>query len=202
MATIKDRFKNWKNTRNTWQKAGDIFFWLLLIFLIIPGPRKVIMTSIKKVSLQFRAPSVMEAEKQIQLTDHDYTWIIKDEQGENVPLDHFRGKVIFLNFWATWCPPCIAELPEIEKLYEKYSQEVAFLLVTADSPATVNKFMEKRKYDLPVYYYVATPPDPFKGNAIPQTYIISPDGRIVTRKVGAVNWDSKSTQKIFKQLIP
>ena len=55
-------------------------------------------------------------------------------------MSDLHGTVIFLNFWATWCPPCVAELPEIQKAYEKHGNEVAFMLVANQEPAVVEDF--------------------------------------------------------------
>ena len=202
MATLKERFQKWKETRSRWQKAGDIFFWLLLILLIIPGPRKVISTTVNRISLNVRNPSITKLENQPQLSDEDYKWNIRDENGKHISFESLREEVIFLNFWATWCPPCIAELPEIESLYNKFGEKVVFLLITNEDPDIVNAFLQKHSYDLPVYYSAAAPPSIFSGRAIPSTYIISGDGRIVTKKTGAANWDSRITAKIFKELLP
>ena len=202
MATLKDRFQKWKETRSKWQKAGDIFFWLLLIMLIIPGPRKVVSTAVNKISLNVRNPTITKPENQAQLSDTDYEWNLRDEDGKVISFDSFRDDVVFLNFWATWCPPCIAELPEIESLYNKFGKDVVFLLVTNEDPDKVKAFMQKHDYDLPVYYSTAPPPIIFSGRAIPSTFIISDDGRIVTKKTGAANWDSRATTRIFRDLLP
>ena len=202
MATLKDRFQKWKETRSKWQKAGDIFFWLLLIMLIIPGPRKVVSTTVNRISLNVRNPTITKLENQVQLSDTDYEWNLRDEDGKVISFESFRDDVIFLNFWATWCPPCIAELPEIESLYNKLGKDVVFLLVTNEDPAKVKAFMQKHDYDLPVYYSTASPPIIFSGRAIPSTYIISDEGRIVTKKTGAANWDSRATTRIFRDLLP
>ena len=68
-------------------------------------------------------------------------------------------------------------------------------------PVVVNAFMEKHGYDLPVLYPATAPPEVFASQSIPTTYIISPEGRIVVKKTGAVNWDSRGTDRIFEQLI-
>ncbi|MEN8157558.1 MAG: TlpA disulfide reductase family protein [Bacteroidota bacterium] len=201
MATVKERFEKWKDTRNRWQKAGDVAFWILLLLLIIPGPRKTIATTVNRVMLNIKAPGMMSEEKQVQLSEGDYQWTLVTEEGTPLPLQSAKGKPIFLNFWATWCPPCVAELPEIQRAYEKHGQSVEFLLVTSQEPAEVNAFMEKHGYDLPVVYAQSAAPRAFTHRAIPTTYIISPEGRIVVKKSGAVNWDSKGTDKIFKQLL-
>lgn len=192
MATVKERFLKWKESRNRWQKAGDVAFWILLVILIIPGPRKAISITVNRVALNIKSPGMMAADKQVQLSETDYNW---------TPLASLKDRVVFLNFWATWCPPCVAELPEIQKAYEKHGESVAFLLVTSQEPSVVEAFMEKHGYDLPVVYTEYAAPKVFTHRAIPTTYIISPEGKIVVKKSGAVNWDSKSTDRIFKQLL-
>ncbi len=201
MATVKERFLKWKETRNRWQKAGDVAFWILLVMLIIPGPRKTIATTVNRVALNIKSPGMMAADKQVQLSESDYNWTLETEEGEPLLLASLKEQVVFLNFWATWCPPCVAELPEIQRAYEKHGDSVAFLLVTNQERSVVEAFMQKHGYDLPVVYTQNAAPQAFTHRAIPTTYIISPEGKIVVKKSGAVNWDSKGTDKIFRQLL-
>ena len=201
MATIKERFTKWKESRSTGQKIGDIFFWVLLILLIIPGPRRVISTSINRIALNIKSPAMIDKGKQISLTESDYKWGLHKDDGAPVDLSQYRDKPVFLNFWATWCPPCVAELPEIQKAWEKHGSSVEFLLVTNQEPAVVKAFMEKHGYTLPVHYTGSAAPRVFEHSSIPTTYILSPEGKIVVKKKGAVNWDSKGTDRIFEYLI-
>lgn len=201
MATLKEKFIQWKESRSTMQKAGDIFFWLLLILLIIPGPRKVISTSVNRVFLNVKNPGMENEENQIQLSDTDYNWTLALGSGQQLDFNERKGKVVFLNFWATWCPPCVAELPEIQRAYEKHGEDVAFVLVTDQEPGVVEAFMDKHGYKLPVSYSRSAPPGVFNHRSIPTTYIISKDGRIVSKKTGAVNWDSKATDRMFESLL-
>jgi len=202
MAGIGQRLRKWNETRSFWQKAGDILFWMLLVLLIIPGPRKVISTAVNRVILHVKNPGMFNPEKQIRLEDRDYAWMLRDLQDEPVSMKAFRGEVIFLNHWATWCPPCVAELPEIRRAYEKHGNRVQFLLVTGEEPSVVRLFLKKRGYEgLPVYFTSSPPPSSLQAGAIPTTFIISGDGRIVTRKTGAVNWDSRATSRIFDHLV-
>lgn len=201
MATLKDRFVQWKKSRSGWKKAGDVLFWLLLVLLILPGPRKAISTTVNRIVLLARNPSMSGTGTQVQLQDHDYRWMLRDAGGGPVSMEHYRGKVIFLNFWATWCPPCVAELPEIQKAYDRYGDRVAFMLVTDQEPGTVRHFFEKHGYELPVYYLSGTVPGAFQYRTIPTTFIISRDGKIVLRKGGAANWDSRATSRMFDRLV-
>jgi thiol-disulfide isomerase/thioredoxin len=131
----------------------------------------------------------------------DYGWAFSDSEGVPYYLNELRGRVIFLNFWATWCPPCVAELPEIQRAYEKYGKDVFFLLITNQEHEVVESFMEKHGYDLPVYYPATPPTAVFQTTSIPTTFIISRQGKIVTKKTGAVNWDSRATDRIFRELL-
>lgn len=201
MATLKDKYIRWKETRSLGQKAGDIFFWLLLVLLIIPGPRKVISTTVNKVFLNIKNPGMDKEENQLQLNEADYSWVLSSDSGEPFHFNKLQDRVIFLNFWATWCPPCVAELPEIQRAYDKHGDRVAFVLVTDQQPAVVEAFMDKHSYDLPVYYLATGVPDIFNHRGIPTTYIISKEGKIVSSKTGAANWDSKATAKIFESLL-
>lgn len=201
MPTLKERVTKWKETRTTFQKIGDVFFWVFLILLIIPGPRKVISTTINRVALSIKTPSMIPEDKQLSLGEEDYNWVLISHEGEKVDFSQFKGKPVFLNFWATWCPPCVAELPEIQKAWEKHGQSVDFLLVTNQDPAEVEAFMDKHGYTVPVHYTGSQAPTVFEHRSIPTTYIISPDGKIVVNKKGAVNWDSKGTDRVFDYII-
>lgn len=201
MAKLKERFTKWKENRSLWQKAGDILFWVLIILLLIPGPRKAILTTLNRVVLNVKAPRMMNEEKQERLTDLDYNWVLARAENEPFYFSKVRDEVVFVNFWATWCPPCVAELPEIQKAWEKHGESVAFLLVTNQEPSVVEAFMEKHGYTVPVHYAGSAPPSPLEYRSIPTTFILSPDGKIAVHKKGAINWDSKGTDRIFEELL-
>jgi len=200
MASIKERFDKWK-ARKWHQKAGDIFFWVLLIMLVIPGPRKVIATNLNKVMLHLRRPSISNDAGTYQLSAGEYQWNITDGDGIPVAPEDLQGEVIFLNFWGTYCPPCIAEMPEIQGIYNDYRDKVKFILVAAESPQKVQNFLDSRGYELPSYYAGSGMPEALSVRSIPTTFIISRDGKIVSKKVGAADWDSKATRRVFDTLL-
>jgi thiol-disulfide isomerase/thioredoxin len=201
MIRLKERWVKWKKTRSLWQKAGDIVFWILLVLLILPTPRRIISTGVNRVVLNLKTPGMIAEDKQVELNSSDYNWVLHDVKGGTLEVQALRGRVIFLNFWATWCPPCIAELAEIQRAYKRHGNSVVFLLVTDQDPAVVEAFLEKHGYDLPVAFSRTPVPPVFVHGSIPTTYIISREGRIVVRKTGAVNWDSRGTSRIFEQLL-
>ena len=151
--------------------------------------------------LNVKNPGIEKDENQQQLHDLDYDWTLARSADEPFNFSDLRDKVVFLNFWATWCPPCVAELPEIQRAYDKYGDQVAFVLATNQEPAVVEAFMDKHGYKLPIFYLGPKTPEALNHRALPTTFIISKDGRIVTKKTGAANWDSKATYKIFEELL-
>lgn len=201
MPTLKERFTKWKEKRSVWQKGGDILFWILIILFLIPGPRKTILTTLHRVVLHVKAPRMIPDEKQVEISDLEYNWVLAWGENEPFYFSDVRDNVVLLNYWATWCPPCVAEMPELQSLYQKYGDRVAFMLVTNEKPEVVEAFMNKNQYLMPVFYLASEPPSPLAVSAYPTTYIISKDGRVVSKKTGAANWDSKATEKILEELL-
>lgn len=122
--------------------------------------------------------------------------------GQPTNLQALRGKTVFFNIWATWCPPCVAELPGIQALYEKVDrQKVAFVLVSFDrNPKKAQAFVRRKGYTVPVYFPAAPLPPAFDSQAIPTTLILTPDGRIATRHEGMADYDSPKMKAYLEGL--
>lgn len=107
--------------------------------------------------------------------------------GQQVDLSALAGKVVVLNFWATWCPPCIREMPSLQAFYNRYqtSPDVEFLVVEIDNrPDLAKSFVEKNNFTFPVYSPVDMIPEAFLGQAIPTTVILNKKGEISYRHEG------------------
>jgi thiol-disulfide isomerase/thioredoxin len=200
MASFKERIDKWKS-RKWHQKASDIFFWILLIMLLIPGPRKFLATNMNKVMLHIRRPSIANEANAYQLKDSDYIWDINSADGSTLSPESLKGEVIFLNFWGTYCPPCIAEMPEIQGIYDDYKDKVKFILVSGEEASKVESFLKAREFNLPSYLGGRNMPEVFQVRSIPTTYIISKEGTIVSKKIGAADWNSRATRKVFDELL-
>lgn len=129
--------------------------------------------------------------------------VFLDENNKEVSLNALKGKVVFINFWATWCPPCRAELPSIHKLKQAFrdNNKIVFLFVDVDGNLAKSKaFMKKHKYDLPVYAPKGPIPSNFLGSAIPTTVIIDKKGKMVGHIEGSMDYNTKEVIKGLKDL--
>ena len=123
--------------------------------------------------------------------------------GRYVRLGDFRGKIVFLNFWTTWCPTCVTEMPSMEKLHRKLSGK-NFAMVTVnikESASQVKFFFEKYKLTftalLDITGEVSTE---FGIGAIPTTFILDKSGQILGRVTGPREWDSRKSVAMFENL--
>ncbi len=129
-------------------------------------------------------------------------WKLHGLDGTELDVADLKGEVVFLNLWATWCPPCRAEMPSIQRLYEKMKDEgVVFALVSNEGPTTVRKSVEESGYTMPIYTAAGAAPPAFRTRAIPTTFIIGRDGEIALRHVGAKDWNDEDTVSLLRRLL-
>lgn len=102
-----------------------------------------------------------------------------------------RGKVVFLNVWATWCNPCVMEMPSIQGLYQKVSDnpKIAVVCVSNETRAKIRGFLAEKELTLPVYRAPDDIPKALHTDGIPATFILDPTGKIMFQHVGAARWD-------------
>jgi thiol-disulfide isomerase/thioredoxin len=111
-------------------------------------------------------------------------------EGRSVRLSELQGKVVFVNLWASWCPPCVAEMPGIQALYQKVDPaKVAFVMISLDQhPARAQALLRRHKYTFPVYFPAGRLPDPFDSPSIPLTVILTPSGQVAARHEGMADY--------------
>lgn len=136
-----------------------------------------------------------------EATKADFNLKLMDSDGNIISLESLKGKVIFMNLWATWCPPCIAEMPSIDKLHEEMGEEVAFVMISLDRDFELAKAFDKRKgYNLPIYAPANNLPSMYDSSAIPTTYVIDAEGNLVLTHKGMADYNSAEFKKFLKGL--
>lgn len=196
---IRQRWNKYWTTKSWFSKISDLIFLLLVIGMLIPASRKEISAFMSGILAS--SPKELKETQQQTVPQEAWNWSFSSIDGQQHYLNDFKGKPIFLNFWATWCPPCIAEMPDIQDLYNQFGQDAVFLLITDETPQKVTAFMQKRGFEMPVYIHRGGVPEIFATNSIPTTWIIDPEGVITIRKTGAAKWNSKSMQQTMQEYI-
>lgn len=179
--------KNWSN----------ILFFVFLALLIIPQTRMPIQVFVQRL-ISF-SPSEKAEDKRETL--QDYNWNLSQLDAEEINFSESKGNVIIVNFWATWCPPCVAEMPSFQKLYDIYGDKVDFYFVTSEEPEKVTRFMQKNAYTLPIFLQRIKAPEALQSSALPTTYLISKSGEIVIEETGAADWNSKKMRSLLDKLL-
>jgi cytochrome c biogenesis protein CcmG, thiol:disulfide interchange protein DsbE len=130
---------------------------------------------------------------------------LKDLKGNSITLKDLRGKVVFLNVWATWCGPCREEMPSIEKLYTDFRKDPDFvvLAVSQDTDGKlVAPYVQKNGFDFTVLLDPENEVGEMYGvDGIPETFIIGRDGRIVAHHVGPYDWANGDIRDALQELI-
>ncbi|MFD1316691.1 TlpA family protein disulfide reductase [Namhaeicola litoreus] len=181
---------------------SNILFFLFIVLLFTPYGMPVRTFLIKQIAFVTTRVLPIENNENEKIELESYEWSLKSINGNDVNFSDLKNKVIIVNFWATWCPPCIAEMPSFQNLFDQFKEdeEVAFLFVTTDDRSKVDRFLQKKEYNIPVYFPVNQIPKELSSNSIPATFIIDKQGKIIVDKVGAVDWNSSRIIDLINSL--
>lgn len=182
----------WLNKRKKWMnvavKAGAVLL-IVIGVTMITGQMNDISSYMGKVS----TPTATEKETAEPET-FPLPYTLKDQNQQDISFEDLKGKVVFVNFWATWCPPCQRELPEIQKLYEKYkdSQDVAVITIVnpggrEKSESEIIDFINEKGYNMPVLFDSGEVSRYFQVSSLPTTFMIDKDGKPYGYAVGQLN---------------
>lgn len=194
--------------KKVWKVVSNIIILGLVILLILPSGRTWVQQGLMKIGL-FK-PTLEKPEEMAQTGDINLPGSSRfagvaffDDKGGRVSIADLEGKVVFLNFWATWCPPCKAEMPSIQVLKEKFKDDetVAFLLVEIEGEKEkARDFMKKGGMDLPVYYPESQIPTEWLEGAIPTTVILDKTGNIAARHEGMADYARTEVSDFITEL--
>ena len=130
---------------------------------------------------------------------------LPDLDGNNVSLADYRGKVVLLNIWATWCKPCVEEMPSLEKLHQEFKNEDFVMLAVSIDEAgagVVRPFMKEHRLSFSALTDIAkVTKNLFQLTGVPESFIVDREGIIVERVIGPRNWASPGAINYFRELI-
>jgi thiol-disulfide isomerase/thioredoxin len=169
----------------TWLYVGLAFlgFWVAYLFFFGPRNRDPLQGS------AVDRPAVFD-------------WTLEDLDEQPVQFSRFKGKTVFLNVWATWCGPCVGELPSIARLAADprlQGKNVEFVCVSIDdSVEPIRRFLRDKNWPMTVLRARTLPPV-FLTDGIPATFVIAPDGKIISEEVGSAEWDNPKVVTLLEK---
>lgn len=195
--------------KKLWKIGSNVLLVGLIILLILPAGRAWIQQGLMKIGL-FK-PNLEKPEEvstntsELEVTsESSYAGVaFSNDNGEVMSISDLKGKVVFLNFWATWCPPCKAEMPSIQVLKDKFkdNDQVVFLIVEIEAEKEkARDFMQESDMDLPVYYPESQIPSDWLAGAIPTTVILDKTGNIAARHEGMADYSRTDVSDFITEL--
>ncbi|MEX1191869.1 MAG: TlpA disulfide reductase family protein [Brumimicrobium sp.] len=171
----------------------NLIFIIVLGLLLIPQVRMTVQVFIQQII----AASPDEVPEQNRMIVDSFDWELKDLDGNTVNFSQSKNKPIVVNFWATWCAPCVAEMPSLQNLYDEFNDRVDFYFVSSESVNKLKKWRMKKGYDIPIYIPQSREPKQFESTSLPTTFIINSVGEIVMHEVGVADWDGEVVKEIL-----
>lgn len=188
-------------TKSKKSKIYNLLFFIAIALLIIPQTRQPIQIFLNKGIAFIVKPSIIDDSEREVLSN--YNWTLRDITETDFDFNTAKGKVVVINFWATWCPPCIAEMPSLDLLYQNYknNDDVVFLFVSNEKISVIKKFMSEKEFSFNVYQSLTEYPNEFDVTSIPRTFVIDKKGKIVIDKSGAADWNSEHVTSTIDALL-
>ncbi|MGV3704380.1 MAG: TlpA family protein disulfide reductase [Arcticibacter sp.] len=196
-------------TRKSWLNLSNIITAAIVVFMLamVVSPdfkgqviRALMHVGLFQPDLQDQPQRSAGSEGPAEKTSASFT----DMNGKVINVSDLKGKVVFINFWATWCPPCIAEMPTIQLLYSRYKDNPRVVFIMADMdgdlPAS-SAFMKKRAFEMPLYMATSKLPESYFSGSLPTTVVLDKQGDIAFHHVGAADYSNPKFFTFIDQLI-
>lgn len=181
----------------------NILFFAFIIFLFTPyglGIKSKLTQGVTYVKSFIFSPKVTNVEDRTELDIYDLK-LKAISNANDVNLESFKGQVVFINYWATWCAPCRAEMPMLNKLYDDYKDKIVFLFITSDDNLKVDKYYTNNDYKFPTYNLLSSPPEQISTQSIPATFILDRQAKVALEEFGPSDWNSSKVRKLLDELL-
>ncbi|WP_333661867.1 TlpA disulfide reductase family protein [Chishuiella changwenlii] len=175
---------------------------IALIILFVPEAKAMMHQGLMKIGL-FQPKIEQTVENTQPKTEANYQFEMIDADGKITTMEDLKGKVVFLNFWATWCGPCIAEMPTIQKLYDKFKDDKDVVILTVEVENKKEKaknFMTSKNLTLPIVFPNSTIPKEFFDYALPTTIILDKQGNIAHTTLGMADYSGQEVVDFLNEL--
>lgn len=163
-----------------------------------------IFCSVLLITTACNTPSKEKEEATVQegLSKEMYNLDLKGFGAQDMNLKELKGQVVFLNFWATWCPPCVKEMPSIQQLYNDYKGQVKFVLISMEEPTQDHQnFVKENNYTLPVYEATSLMHKDLRPVVFPTTIILDKNGKVVLKEEGGKDWNTPEVRELLQNLV-
>jgi thiol-disulfide isomerase/thioredoxin len=179
-----------------WKWLTNLMLGTIILIMFVPSWRLSFSSLVQQI---FMGRTELIKTMSIPLDFSEEQWIIYDSEQKMFSFNEFKGKPIVLNFWATWCPGCRAELPQIQSLKNKFKDEVHFISVSNETYDIIKASGEYEQHSSFIYFsqYFSSQ---FKFQAYPTTFIIDSDFNIVSKLEGTKKLDSEENMAFLKSL--
>jgi thiol-disulfide isomerase/thioredoxin len=181
--------------------------WITIIMVFVVLRYSGLLSGLSFVANQALVQSgVMDIDPEGNVTvqNFKYDFTIRDLNDKVIDVSTFKGKVIFLNMWATWCGPCRAEMPSIQQVYDSVDHEkIAFIMLSldvAENQTKVAGYVRDKSFTFPVYQPASALPNQLQVPTIPTTFVIGKDGKVKMKKSGTANYATEGFIKFLKDL--
>lgn len=186
--------------RKNWSTV--LLFSIFIVLLVSPDAKAWVMRQIISTGLLNSNVEKPSSEPTSLANTENFT--VRNEKGEVFNTSELKGKVIFINFWASWCPPCRAEFPSIQKFYNQYksNKDLVFLTVNLDEEPSAGKiYLEKEKFTVPFLVPEGSIPTPFFNGSLPTTVILDKSGKLRMHHAGMADYSKDSFFEEINQLL-
>ena len=187
--------KNWQNV---------MAFVFIAMFIFSPDAKAWFIRQVASTGLFNSKIEEKATETDAKKMTNASQMTVLNEKGESINLEQLRGKVVFINFWASWCPPCRAEFPSIQKFYDKYNsnKDLVFLTVNLDDEAASGKtFLEKEKFNVPFLIPNGNIPNEYFSFSLPTTVVLDKAGKVRMHHAGMADYSKDSLYDEINQLL-